>query len=187
MKNLLVYFSTLFFLISCRSELSDAQKLEYAQKGKQIAQATAEKMLAEVVKNMTEGGVAQAIPYCNAHAPEITNEFSKSFDVNIKRTSHLLRNEKNTPNNRENEIIQTYLKQKKEDYQPIVEKNKDGSVQFYAPIVLQQKCTVCHGELGITMEQATDSIVKKLYPNDKAIGFKEGDLRGIWSIQFTKK
>lgn len=188
--NKLTVFISLFmtgFLLSCQTELSERQKEEYGSKGKEMAQTTAEKMLAEVGKNMKEGGVAQAIPYCHAHASEITKEYSNTYNVDIKRTSHKVRNEKNAPNPREKDIIQMYLAQTPKDYKPVVEKNTDGSVQFYAPIVLQQKCTVCHGELGSTMVYATDSIVKKLYPNDQAIGFKEGDLRGIWSIQFTKK
>lgn len=167
--------------------MSEAQKQEYIAKGKEIAQTTAEGMLQQVGKNMKEGGVAQAAPFCNAHAAEITNDFAIKSGVEIKRTSHKLRNDKNAPNKREQEIIDSYLSQKPEELKPIVEKNTDGSIQFYAPIKLMDKCTVCHGILGETMEAKNDSIIKVLYPNDKAIGFKPGEIRGIWSIKFPKK
>jgi len=34
------------------------------------------------------------------------------------------------------------------------------------------------------VSKPTDSLIKTLYPNDLATGYKVGDLRGIWSIQF---
>ncbi len=192
MKSTLKFLSLSLVLLSffsCKKELDNQQKTEYAKKGKEIAMATADKMLAEVAKNMKEGGVAQAVPFCNAHADSITNEIASNHGVSIKRTSHLLRNEKFKPSTREQEIITQYQKQKsdKQEIKPIVEKNEDGSIQFYAPIKLVQKCTTCHGVLGETLTPKNDSIIKVLYPMDKAIGFKEGDIRGIWSINFPKK
>ncbi len=188
-KNLLTVMSITLLVVSCQNGLSDADKQQYLESGKKIASATAESMLAEVGKNMKEGGVAQAAPYCNAHANELTLKLAKEHGVDIIRTSHLLRNGNNKPNEREAQIIEQYLKQAtdKMELKPLVEQNADGSVQFYAPIQLAQKCTVCHGVLGETLSKENDSIIKTLYPKDQAIGFKEGDLRGIWSIQFPKK
>jgi len=187
MNKLVLSLFFISLLYSCNSDLSEAQKQEYTFKGKEIAQSTAEGMLKEVAKNMKEGGVKQAMAFCNAHASEITNDYAGKSGVDIKRTSHLLRNEKNAPTQREQEIIDIYLSQKPDALKPIVEKNADGSVQFYAPIKLLDKCTACHGVIGETMEAKNDSIIKVLYPNDKAVGFKEGDIRGIWSIKFPKK
>lgn len=188
-QTLLSLSLVLLSFFSCKKELDNQQKTEYAQKGKEIAMATADRMLAEVAKNMKEGGVAQAAPFCNAHADSLTNEMASRYGVSIKRTSHLLRSEKNKPSAREQEILNQYQKQEseKQELKPIVEKNEDGSVQFYAPIKLAQKCTTCHGVLGETLTPKNDSIIKVLYPADKAIGYKEGDLRGIWSINFSKK
>ena len=62
--------------------------------------------------------------------------------------------------------------------------DKYGGPHFYAPIFLQQKCLACHGEIGKNVNAETDSIIKSIYPYDAATGFKEGDLRGIWSIAF---
>lgn len=178
----------LLFLVSCKNELSDKQKIEFTNKGKEIAQSTAKRMLSEVGKNMKEGGLMQAAAFCNAHAPGITDEMSTQNGVIIKRTSHKLRNEQNAPSPREQEMIEQYLKLKtdSQELKPLVEKNADGSIQFYAPIMVADKCTVCHGVMNETLTVQNDSIIKTLYPNDKATGFKEGDVRGIWSITFPK-
>ena len=65
-----------------------------------------------------------------------------------------------------------------------MQKENDGKVHYYAPIRLQKKCVACHGISKKQISKKTDSILKSLYPNDKATGFKENDLRGIWSITF---
>ena len=176
-------------LMSCTNKLSEAQKEQFLAKGKEVAAFTAESMLKEVGKNMQQGGVVQAVPFCNVQASHLTQDISNHYGVTIKRTSLKLRNEKNAPNARELEILNQYqdLVAQKGELKPIVEQNPDGSVQFYAPIKLMQKCTVCHGVVGETMTVQSDSIIKSLYPVDKAIGFKEGDLRGIWSITFPEK
>lgn len=188
-KYLLTAMSITLLVVSCQNGLSEADKGEYLERGKKIAAATAENMLAEVGKNMKEGGVAQAVPFCNIHADGLTTELAEQNGVSIKRTSHLLRNEKNAPTTREQEIIAQFqkLQAEKQELSPVVEQNEDGTVQFYMPIKVAQKCTVCHGVLGETLTQAHDSIIKSIYPKDQAIGFREGDLRGIWSIQFPKK
>lgn len=189
MNRLVIVISILVLsFVSCKNELSEAQKTEFTNKGKEIAQSTAKRMLSEVGKNMKEGGVMQAAAFCNAHASGITDEMAMQNRVVIKRTSHKLRNEQNAPNQREQEVIEQYLKGQtdSQELKPMVEKNADGSVQFYAPIMVADKCTVCHGVVNETLTVQNDSIIKNLYPMDKATGFKEGDIRGIWSITFPK-
>jgi len=52
---------------------------------------------------------------------------------------------------------------------------------------MQKKCLVCHGTIGKEMAAKTNATIKSFYPNDLAIGFQEGDLRGIWSIVLERK
>jgi hypothetical protein len=75
-KNLLTAMSITLLVVSCQNGLSEAEKGEYLERGKKIATATAENMLAEVGKNMKEGGVAQAVPFCNIHANGLTTEMA---------------------------------------------------------------------------------------------------------------
>ena len=109
-KYLLTAMSITLLVVSCQNGLSEADKGEYLERGKKIAAATAENMLAEVGKNMKEGGVAQAVPFCNIHADGLTTEMAQQNGASIKRNSHLLRNEKNAPTTREQEIIAQFQK-----------------------------------------------------------------------------
>ena len=190
MKNILGLLGVAVFLFTaCQKEMTEKEKSEYTIKGKEIAMATFKKLGGELEKKMKEGGVSKAAPFCNANAGTIADEVANKYKVTIKRTSDKLRNKENAPNSEEKTIIKRFqrLIAEGENLKPIVEKDKDGHPHFYSPIKLKKKCLTCHGVLGETMKHEADSIIKSLYPNDKAIGFKEGDFRGIWSISFNSK
>ncbi len=175
-------------ILSCQSGFSEKEKAVYTQKGKEIAQATAQYLGGEVKKKMQEGGVAKAAPFCNAQAGNFTDEMSQKYHVTIKRTSHKLRNEDNAPTPEEKAQLTQYQNalKKREKLLPAVHKDAKEQVHVYLPIKVQKKCLACHGIPGETMQHEADSIIKQLYPKDKATGFKEGDLRGMWSITFQK-
>jgi cytochrome c551/c552 len=43
-------------------------------------------------------------------------------------------------------------------------------------------CIKCHGgKTDIT--ESTQKMIAQKYPNDKAIGYQMGDLRGMWKIK----
>jgi cytochrome c len=171
---------------SCGKSLSKKEKEAYLEKGKEITMATQKHLGGNLVKKMKEGGVKEAVPFCNTKAMPLTQEMSETFNVRVKRTSHRLRNDKNAPDEAEKLILTTYNKSLAEHkaITPVVKLGDDGKVHYYAPIIVQKKCLVCHGEIGTDVTVKSDSIIKSFYPNDLATGFKEGDLRGIWSITF---
>lgn len=184
------FLTTLIFMsmLSCGNSLTDKEKLEYANKGNEISQAAFKALSEKLTEQMKLGGPAQAIPFCNVEAMPLTQQLSEEFNVTIKRVSDKVRNEKNTPNKRELEIIDNYHKliSEKKEITPIVELGSKNNKHFYAPITVKANCLACHGKVGEFVTVKTDSIIKSLYPKDKAIGYNEGDLRGIWSIEFKK-
>jgi len=186
MNKIALILVALFILSSCSKSLSKKEVEKYTIQGKEIAQATAKKLGGSLVEKMKDGGVKEAVPFCNTKAISLTDEMANKFDVTIKRTSHLLRNENNKPNDEEVVVINNYrdLIENGKKLKPVVELDNNGNPHFYAPIILQKKCLACHGEVGIDVTKKSDSIIESHYPKDLATGFKEGDLRGIWSITF---
>lgn len=175
-------------MVSCGNALTEKEKQEYAKKGSEISQATFKALSEKLTEQMKLGGPAQAIPFCNVEAIPLTQKLSDEFNVTIKRTSDKLRNQENKPSERELEIINNYNKliAEKKEITPIVEVDNNNNKHFYAPIILKANCLACHGKVEEFVSLKTDSIIKSLYPNDKAIGYNEGDLRGLWSIEFKK-
>ena len=185
-QKLTVLLVALVVFSSCGTVLSEKEKEVYTLKGKEIAEASFSALSTQLMAQMKAGGPAQAIPFCNQKAMPITDEISEKYEATIKRTSTNVRNEQNAPSARELEIMAEYQQMisEKKELKPIVEINNNKQKHFYAPIILKANCLVCHGKVNETVSVKTDSIIKSLYPNDKATGYSEGDLRGVWSINF---
>jgi len=185
MKNLLMVVVFLA-MAACDNSLSEKEKQEYANKGNEISQASFKALSEKLTEQMKMGGPAKAIPFCNVEAMPLTKQLSEEFNVTIKRTSDKLRNQQNKPSEREQEIINYYHKliSEKKEITPIVEVDSNNNKHYYAPIKLKANCLACHGKVEEFVSVKTDSIIKSLYPNDKATGYNDGDLRGIWSITF---
>ena len=190
MKYILILSISILLFSSCTKEdkLSDVEIKEYITKGKEIGQTTVELLGKNLMKHMKEGGPAQAIPFCNAKADPLTKSVAEKYGVSIKRTSHKIRGKENAPNEVELAIIKKYLTSMNngEKLKPTIQKDEVGKVHFYSPIKVEKKCMSCHGVVGKEVTQKTDSILKVLYPNDQATGFKIGDLRGIVNITFEE-
>lgn len=188
MCRALFFSGMVFFFSACEKRISEAEREVYLKQGQDIVEHTEKKLSGTLMEKLRSGGIPAAVSYCNTNALELTDSMASHHGVSIKRTALKVRNQLNRPNEEEREILQLYQDQLAYD-QPlerIVEKNDDGSVNFYAPILAKQKCLMCHGTPGKELAPVTDSIIKSHYPNDLATGFGENELRGIWSIRFEK-
>ncbi|NOR28111.1 MAG: DUF3365 domain-containing protein [Lutibacter sp.] len=185
-KKLLI-LAVLLSIVACENnKLSKAEQEEYINKGKEITKASFNELSTNLMAQMKLGGPQQAVPFCNTQAMPITHQMSEKFNVTIKRTSDKVRNSENKATERELQIIEGYKTslENSSKLSPIIEINSDKNKQFYAPIIMKEKCLVCHGKPGEQLNVKTDSLIKSFYPLDKAIGYENGDLRGIWSIEF---
>ena len=64
---------------------------------------------------------------------------------------------------------------------PVVVELENGRHGYAEPIVMQPLCLVCHGEI---LQPEIAARIAELYPDDRATGFKEGDLRGAFWVEF---
>ena len=135
---------------------------------------------------MANGGPENAIGVCKTQAPEIAQNLSTKHQLQVARVGTRARN---AVMGQPNEWQALALKQfearlasgdKPHDIE-YVQLTKSGAydleLRYAKPIVMQAMCTACHG----STEQITPSVKAKLeqmYPNDKAVDYKPGDLRG---------
>lgn len=157
---------------------------EYINDGKIIAETTFKVLSSNLQQAMAEGGVENALTYCNVNAMSLTDSLSKHYNVTIKRVSDKTRNPLNSPTANEQKIIDDYLANA-ENRKPVLEKGDNYMRTFYAPIIAKGLCLSCHGTIGETLVSENNEKIKILYPEDKAVGYSEGDLRGVWSIMFN--
>ena len=169
--------------------LTEEEIQKYTEDGTAIAKATFMSLSGNLKKALTDGGVKEASAYCNVVALPLTDSLSNAHNASIKRTSFKIRNPKNKSTPEEFKVLQGYENQIKAGQQvkPMVNYSGEDIVNFYAPIITQQLCLTCHGTLGRELTEENYSILKELYPEDQAIGYKENELRGIWSIALKKE
>jgi Protein of unknown function (DUF3365) len=179
----------LFSVIGCESaeeEQKHAIMAEFTLKGDKMAEISFQSLSGNLKAVMLAGGPENAIQFCNLNAQPLTDSLAKTFNVSIKRTSLKLRNADNKPDPLEAYMLDLYLQIEKMK-KPMASKTlltKHNEVRYFAPIVLQAQCLVCHGTVGKEVSDQTYAMIKEHYPNDEAVGFEEGKLRGIWSINF---
>lgn len=193
MKNLLIITLSFLFFVSCKNsnELTEVEKSRYTKMGNSLAKQSFDTLRNSLQNAIAKKGFEHAVSYCNVNAMNLTDTYS-SDSVTIRRTSLKYRNPKNKPDSIEERILNFFASQKEkgienDSLQPIVEKDKNGNIHFYKPIILQPLCANCHGSKAEVAQTDLWETINKLYPTDMAYGYKPGDLRGIWHIKYTKK
>ena len=124
-------------------------------------------------------GPVEAIAACRSEAPEIAAALSQD-GVRVGRASHRLRNPDNAAPAWVEPILAAYLAEPANLEPRTVTVSADLS-GYAEPIVLQPLCTTCHGT-NIPAEVAAR--IDELYPQDRAVGFEAGDLRGVFWVEF---
>lgn len=146
-------------------------------------------LVGELQAAMKAGGPTNAIEVCNTKAGAIAAELSKKSGLGIGRTSLKVRNPKNAPDAWETKVMQDFeaRKAKGEDpaaleYSEVVTRHGKKEFRYMKalPVAQGMPCPVCHGE---KIEPAVKAKLQQLYPRDKAVGFKVGDLRGAVTIR----
>ena len=164
-----------------------APSKDYVALGKEIAQGTFKALSGKLKAQIMEGGVDQALPFCNANAIPITDSLSKVYDAKIERVALDYRNPKNKVIGYDENVYHEYTEElgNGKMVKPKLHTNENGQTVFYAPIVLKSQCVVCHGTPIDEISESTLAKINELYPEDNATGFAEGDLRGLWKITFN--
>lgn len=134
------------------------------------------------------GGPVNAIQVCNTKAPAIAADISKNKGWKVGRTSLKLRNPKNAPDAWETKVLKEFEARKAKGEDPaqmeysemVMDKGKHEFRYMKAiAIPANAPCLACHGE---KIDPAVAAKLKTLYPNDQATGYKQGDIRGAFTI-----
>lgn len=168
-------------------QVENKETKDYKNIGLEYAIGTKAELGKNLMTKMKEGGPIKALEFCNVQAMPLTQKMAYKFEANIMRVSDKNRNPLNKASDRETEYIKKFTSLISEGKQadPILETDGD-QIKFYYPILTNSMCLKCHGEVGNEIAQATYNKIIELYPEDKAIGYQENEVRGIWRIYFDK-
>lgn len=121
-------------------------------------------------------GPAQAIAVCQKEARQIAENVGKEQGVKIGRVGVRLRN----PNNTGPDWAAPLIAAKQDT--PVFANLSNGHAAALLPIKLQAQCLMCHGPKA-QIAPVIEEQLAKLYPDDAATGFQEGELRGWFWIE----
>ena len=186
----LVVFGVLFsFFVACNQKDEKViETVKYETELSKHAQDYMKGLKSVLVTNMKAGGPLQAVNVCSDTAQQMSQLYSETKRVDVKRASFKNRNESNVPDEFEAKAIKLFeelmsggqLAANSNLIETAINNGKEV-VKYAKPILVDAPCLNCHGsESQISAEVA--KVISKKYPNDKAIGYKIGDLRGVISV-----
>lgn len=148
----------------------------------------------ELMKAIEEGGMVNAISVCKTKALELTSDIGRQVDpgIEIKRTTFNYRNPKNAPNEIELAALQFFEEKVKAgeglpaNFVQKIPGDQKTTFYYYKPLKTAGLCLGCHGNPQ-AMDKNLVSKIQELYPDDKAIGYEEGDFRGVIRVKIPEE
>lgn len=132
------------------------------------------------------GGPLEAITVCNVRAPSIAKSVSLDSGMDLSRVSLRNRNPGNAPNAWQAAVLEEFEARLATGenidaltWQEIADSDGRQEFRFMQAIPTASLCLACHGEV---LAPPVAAKLAELYPDDKATGFREGDLRGAFVV-----
>ena len=117
---------------------------------------------------------AEAISVCKKRGDSLARSIGQEMGVRIGRTSTKIRNLNNVP-----PLWAKALVDEKHEHEMVVAL-PDNGLGFLSPIMTKSICINCHGEEN-QIEADVFAEILSAYPDDAAIGFAVGEVRGyVW-------
>lgn len=179
----------LLLLCACSAESgAPAQaKLEAATRTAERACDQLQKELgAALGEALGKGGPVAAIEVCQIRAPQIALKVGAESTLKVGRTALGLRNAANAPDAWERGVLEGFRQSIASGTAPegmtaaVVEPSSGGHrLRYMRAIATQPVCLTCHGDE--LLPELREELARR-YPEDRAIGFKAGELRGAFTV-----
>lgn len=183
MKNirlLSLLISPMLFAQSVPQEILDT--------GERASQELIQQLGSRLKQEVATNGLVKAAEFCNRNAMTLTEEVNlhQLEGTSLKRISLKVRNAANAPQEDEHRVLESMQKMLKEGKLGEYLVEEDGRFyKYYKPLVIKKEfCLACHGDLSKNPELS--QFINEHYPQDRATGYKMGDLRGAVLVKIKK-
>jgi len=156
---------------------------------RKVASMVPPKLLAVLTVEMDKSGPEGAIGVCREKAPEMARAASQQTGWAIRRVSLNNRNPKAVPDAWERAALEDFDRRAAAGESPAtLEKGEmvteDGkkSYRYLKALPTVEVCTQCHGAQD-KLSPAVKEKLAALYPQDKAVGYSAGQIRGAITIR----
>ncbi len=195
---------TLFFLVlilSCSNNtsrqeatqeqvLSEKEREQYLDQGAEVVGLVGSTLIGKLKGVLDTGApIDSAVRYCNTIAYPLVDTLARDKAVQVKRVSEKYRNPMDRPSPEESAILAGFQEQVDNGQpipDPVLKPIDANTIAYYQPIMVMDLCLNCHGKVGQEVKEEHYSVIKELYPEDRAVGYQNGDLRGMWTVYLKK-
>jgi hypothetical protein len=167
-------FATLLALLVASLGVA-AEEYGWLGDARQVASAVPPKLLATLSQAIDKNGPEGAIAVCRDEAPKLAKAASEQTGWTIRRVSLRERNPKAVPDAWERAAATL----EKAD---VVVENGQKMQRYMRALPTQALCLSCHGP-SASLSPAVTAQLNALYPADKAVGYRVGDIRGAMTIK----
>lgn len=165
--------------IACSDQSQSQESLE--NEANQKIKVFATQLKSALVGAIQTDGLQKAVKVCEEQAPQIAQSLSTN-GWTIARTSLKTRNENSQADDWEAATLQNFEQQHAAgaDISTLsMSKLNDAEFRYMKAIPTGQVCLACHGS---SVDPALQTSINALYPNDMAVGYALGDIRGAFTL-----
>lgn len=168
---------------------ANAQEPAWVGEARKVAGSVPPKLLAVLTEEIGKNGPEGAILVCRDKAPQLAKAASDETGWSVRRVSLRNRNPRAVPDAWERAALEDFDRRAASgesattlEKAEIVTEDGKPSYRYMRALPTQSLCLNCHG----SPEQLTPAVMDKLkalYPDDKAVGYRPGDIRGAMTIR----
>jgi len=146
--------------------------------------ALQKRLSARLVEELEKGGPTRAVSVCRDEAQALTAETARAQGIRVGRTSHRLRNASNAPPAWAEAHVAASAGKAAAEVAPLAVDLGDR-VGVLRPIPTGPACLQCHGARE-SLAPDVAVFLASAYPNDRAVGFAAGEVRGFFWAEAPK-
>lgn len=150
-----------------------------------VSAAFAAELKEALTKELAATGPIGAVDVCKSMAPKIAADASARTGWEVGRTSLKTRNPVNAPDAWA-EVLKSFIARKAASEDPakmeawtVAEDGGQRQFRYMKAMPAASLCLICH---GTSIDAELRAHLDALYPDDAAVGYGEGDIRGAFTI-----
>ena len=147
------------------------------------------KLLSVLTAEIQRSGPEGAIAVCRDEAPRLAQAASQETGWNVRRVSLRQRNPKAVPDSWERAALEDFDRRAAAGEKPatleraeLVQEGGRAVYRYMRALPTAELCLSCHGAPE-RLSPAVTSQLKTLYPDDKAVSYAVGQIRGAMTIR----
>lgn len=157
------------------------------RQARRLADELLERVRQLLMTELEKGGYEGAVRVCSEIAQEIPREIEARTGASIRRVSLRYRNPKDIPDEYERRKLEEFEQQHRaralvEESVEVVREDGRTYLRYMRPILVGPMCITCHGPKE-AIPSSVRAILAERYPDDRATGYRSGDVRGAVSVK----